>query len=857
MDLAQKGGWHRRILAVLTACTFLSCTGDTGENAALPSKAAPGSEPSSAPPERSMPPAVGPGIAPQATTYEHPPQEVVDIVDAKPTPVVMPSPDGQRLLLAQYDALPSIEVVAQPFERLAGLRIDPKRHASRRLRLYNALQLVDIASGKTVDVALPDGVEMGTPKWSYDGKWVAFTRWEHESVTPWVVDVQTGKSRQLAGVRVNDVVSPGLRWMPGSASLLVWLVPENHAEMPERPRVPGGPLVEDTKGRKATNRTYQDLLENAFDEVLFTYFATAQLARITLDGTVTRLGDPAIYTDADPSPDGEHLLVHRIRQPYSYAVPYYDFSRVIEVLDRRATVVRTVADQDAAEEIPIGGVRTGARDVHWRAGQPSTLVWSEALDGGDPKKKVERRDRLMTHAAPFADVPTELTQLTHRLVDVDWTSDDERALLNEYDRDRRWITTWLYDFETGSAPPRKLIDRSVRDIYGDPGRPIQIVRGDGTVVVEVTDGSIHVAGDGASPDGERPFVDRMALADGATHRVFEGDPGTHTAFVEFVLTDDHENLLVRRESPTEPPNYYVWSNAGPRQVTDFADPHPQLTGIEKRILKYKRRDGVQLSGTLYLPPGYTEGRRLPLVVWAYPIEFNDKDTAGQIRAAPNRFTRLSGTSPLMFLTQGYAVLDDAAMPVVGHPETMNDTFIRQIIDAASAAVDAAVAAGVADPQRVGLAGHSYGAFMTANLLAHSGLFQAGIARSGAYNRTLTPFGFQSERRTLWEAPQTYVKVSPLFSADKIRAPLLLIHGEVDANSGTYPMQSQRMFQALQGSGATARLVLLPHESHGYVARESVMHVLAESFAWFDQHVKGTKLVEQQAETHGIPAAAGR
>jgi dipeptidyl aminopeptidase/acylaminoacyl peptidase len=419
---------------------------------------------------------------------------------------------------------------------------------------------------------------------------------------------------------------------------------------------------------------------------------------------------------------------------------------------------------------------------------------------------------------------------------LDWTSEDGLALVREYDRDRRWTTTWVQDF-TGGKPPRKLIDRSIRDAYGDPGDPVYALRDDGTVVVPVVEGKIFLSGHGASPEGQRPFLDRMSLADSTTERVFEAGPGTHAEFTEFVLDDEFSSLLVWKETPTEVPNYYVVSGGSERQLTRFPDPHPQLTGIEKRILKYKRKDGVDLSGTLYLPPGYSEATRLPLVVWAYPVEYNDKDTAGQVRAAPNRFTRLRGTSPLMFLTQGYAVLSGASMPVVGDPETMNDTFIQQVVWAAEAAVDAAVNEGVADRDRVGVGGHSYGAFMTANLLAHTNVFKAGIAESGAYNRTLTPFGFQSERRTLWEAPQTYIDVSPLFAADKLDEPILLIHGEADNNDGTYPLQSRRLFHALKGNGGTARLVILPEESHGYIARESVLHTLAESMAWFDKYVK--------------------
>lgn len=772
------------------------------------------------------------------STYKLPPPEVVEIVDAPPTPRVLPSPDGRALLLAHFDARPSIARIAQPFERLAGIRIDPHRNAQRRIRLYEKLELVDLENGSSTEVSLPAGFELVSPAWSPDGKHVAFARWVEDGLELWVLDAQTGEARRLSERRLNDVLSPGFTWMPGSEQLLAFFVPKGDRPAPERSPVPIGPVVEDTQGRRATNRTYQDLLRSPADAEVFEHLATSELAWVPVKGgPAVEIAGPDLYRGAEPSPDGRFLLVHRLRRPFSYAVPYFRFSRVVEVMGLDGKVVRVVADQDSAEEIPIGGVRTGARRVGWNQQVPATLVWIEALDEGDPDKDVAHRDRLMIHHAPFADVPEQVLEVEHRLVGLTWLEDAGRVLVREYDRDRRWATTWLHDLDS-AMPPRKLIDRSVRDVYSDPGHAVQTLRPDGTVVAPVDDESVYFAGQGHSPEGARPFLDRLSLVDGSRQRVFESDDEHHEEFVEFVLGERYDNLLVRRESPTQVPNYYVVQKGKTRQVTRFEDPHPQLTGIDKKILKYRRDDGVELSGTLYLPPGRAKGERLPLVVWAYPLEYNDKETAGQVRAEPRRFTRLAGSSPLMFLTQGYAVLDHAAMPIVGDPETMNDTFVRQVVASAKAAVDAVVAEGVADPERVGVAGHSYGAFMVANLLAHSDIFKAGIARSGAYNRTLTPFGFQSERRTLWEATQTYIDVSPLFSADKLDEPILLIHGDIDNNAGTYPLQTRRMFRALQGNGATARSVILPYESHGYVARESILHVLAESFEWFDQYVKG-------------------
>jgi len=170
----------------------------------------------------------------------------------------------------------------------------------------------------------------------------------------------------------------------------------------------------------------------------------------------------------------------------------------------------------------------------------------------------------------------------------------------------------------------------------------------------------------------------------------------------------------------------------------------------------------------------------------------------------------------------------------------NDTFVEQLVSSAEAAVNAVVERGVVDPEKIAVGGHSYGGFMTAHLLAHTKLFKAGLARSGAYNRTLTPFGFQGEERTFWEATPTYIRLSPFAHAKKIaenKRPLLLIHGENDENSGTHPMQSERLYNAVKGMGGIIRLVKLPFERHGYRARQSIMHALYEQDMWLQTYVE--------------------
>jgi len=770
--------------------------------------------------------------------YKLPPKEVVEIVDAPPTPMAVVSPKGDLMLLVEYNSMPSIKHMAQPMLRLAGLRITPRANTRQTTVFYTGMVLLQLDSGQTRRIPLPEGGEFGFPEWSYNGKWLAFIRYLNDGVELWVADVAKGEAKAVTPPRVN-ALGDGFLWMPDNRHLLVSMIPEGRGPAPQAPAVPVGPVVQETSGKFAPVWTYQDLLTSPYDEELFDYYATAQLILLDVEtGSSRTLGSPGFYIDISPSPNGELLLVDRVKHPYSYSVPVYDFPHSIEVWNMKGEMVHLVADLPVADEVPSRGVPTGPRSVYWRPLQPATLVWAEALDEGDPKKDVPHRDRLMMAAAPFEDEPRETYRIQHRYSGTRWLATEGEALVIEYDWTRRWRTTKLVNFDDPSVEPKVVFDLSSQDQYADPGSPISTTTPAGERILLQDGDWLYLSGQGSSPEGDRPFLDRMDIRTLKKERLFQCGPTSYESFITFVR-DDRSRVVTRYESKTEPPNYYRRSLKSDQRaaLTDFKDPAPQLTGLKKQLLKYQRDDGVPLSGTLYLPPDYKEGERLPLVVWAYPLEYSDVKTAGQVRGSPNRFTFFRGYSQLFFVTQGYAVLDDAQMPVVGDPETMNETFVQQIVASAKAAIDKLDSMGVIDPTRVGVGGHSYGAFMTANLLAHCDLFAAGIARSGAYNRTLTPFGFQSERRTLWQAPDLYFKVSPFMHADKINEPILLIHGEADNNSGTFPIQSQRLYHALKGHGATARFVLLPHESHGYRARESVLHVLAEMFEWFDKYVK--------------------
>jgi dipeptidyl aminopeptidase/acylaminoacyl peptidase len=773
---------------------------------------------------------------PTESRYIVPPKVIVDILDAPQAPQAVVSPTRDRVALLHRRNMPGIAELAQPMFRLGGTRVNPLTNGPHRAPDTIAIRLQSIEGGPEVAVDAPSQAPIGAVTFSPDGKALAFTVTRANGVELWVADAATGRARAVTGATLNALHQEPCAWAADSASLLCRFVAATRGAAPVAPAVPTGPTVQQTQGKAAPAPTYQDLLETDHDERLFEYYFSAQLARVEVaSGRQSPLGTPGLFEKVDVSPDGRFVLVSRLKRPFSRLVPASGFAKDVEVWNAGGQLVKTIADLPTTEGVPINGVPIGPRAWDWTPTDPATVVWVEALDEGDLRNRVPHRDRLLELRAPFSAAPSELMRTEYRYSDLSWT-EKGTALVSEFDRTRRWTRTWLLDSQTGGEP-RKLWDRSQEDAYGNPGAPLTKTIGAATVIAQ-NGNAIYLAGPGSSPEGDRPFLDRLDLQTLATERVLRSDPGEYEVVVA-LLTSDAGRVLTRFETPLEPPNYRVRHIAtGARQaITTFKDPTPALAGIQKQLVTYTRKDGVQLSGTLYLPPGYQKGERLPMVMWAYPREFTDRNAAGQVRGSTQRFTTMSGASHLLLLTQGYAIFDNPTMPIVGPGETANDTYVDQLVASAQAAVDKVVEMGVADRGRIGVGGHSYGAFMTANLLAHSNVFRAGIARSGAYNRSLTPFGFQNERRTFWEVPAIYARMSPFWHANGINEPILLIHGEADNNSGTYPIQSERLYMALKGHGATVRYVTLPHESHGYAARESVLHTVAEMLNWMDTHVK--------------------
>ncbi|XP_021770075.1 probable glutamyl endopeptidase, chloroplastic [Chenopodium quinoa] len=802
--------------------------------------------------------------------YQLPPSEIRDIVDAPPLPALSVSPHRDKILFLKRRSLPPLIDLAKPEEKLAGIRIDGKSNTRSRMSFYTGIGIHQLTSDGTLGPGkevhgLPDGARINFVSWSNNGQHLAFCVRVDEDLGGngklqlWVANVETGLAKPLfesAEIYVNAVFD-NFVWVDDS-TILVCTIPSSRGDPPKKPLLPPGPKIQSNEQKNTIQlRTFQDLLKDEYDEDLFDYYATSQLVLASLDGTMKPFGHPAVYTSLDPSPDDKYIMISSTHRPYSYVVPCGRFPKKVELWTVDGKFVRQLCDLPLAENIPIAhnSVRNGMRSINWRADRPSTLYWVETQDGGDAKVEASPRDIVYTQSAEASEgeEPTVLHKLDLRYGGISWC-DDSLALVYESWYKTRRLRTWVISPESKDVSPRILFDRSFEDVYSDPGSPMSRRTSYGTYVIakirkEEDDATyLLLNGNGATPEGNIPFLDLMDINSGNKERIWQSDKEKYYESVVALMSDHIEGdmfvnqlkILTSKESKTENTQYYIqsWPDKKPFQITNFPHPYPQLASLHKEMIRYQRSDGVQLTATLYLPPGYDSSKDgpLPCLVWSYPGEFKTKEAAGQVRGSPNEFASIGSTSPLLWLARRFAVLSGPTIPIIGEGDKeANDLYVEQLVASAEAAVQEVIRRGVAHPNKIAIGGHSYGAFMTANLLAHaSHLFCCGIARSGAYNRTLTPFGFQNEDRTLWEATNTYIEMSPFMSANKIKRPILLVHGEEDNNSGTLTMQSDRFYNALKGHGALCRLVILPYESHGYSARESIMHVLWETDRWLQK-----------------------
>ena len=784
-----------------------------------------------------------------ATGWQSPSEELLQVLHAPQLPRMWIAPTGDYMLLVDPMLYPPLAELAAPMHKLAGMRVNPAINGRHGRHGGISPRLVRVEDGVTTPLNLPEGAEVDDMVWTVDGKRFALIVIHTDHIGLWVGSVE-GEVKKIENFALNPLMGTAVSWLPDQKRLLVRRIPQRGLA-PEPPVIPSGPEIVEGIGASARS-TYEarNLLETAHDDALFEYYTTSELVIFDpATGEVDIVGKSAPYYMAEFSPDGEYILIARLVGPWSHEVTWRRFASEIEVWNDQGELVANIVSLPLTNEVPIHGVPMGPRSVSWRPTAPHTLFWVEALDGGNPVAEVHHRDRLMRLDAPFTAEPQEVFRAEHRIQPwrTAWGAEGGTLMLAQRERIKRWRYVWLLDVDKGTS--RLWFDLDEADHYGDPGNPVFRPLPNGRWVLHQKRDAVYFRGSGATEQGDRPFLDLRHMATGETERLFRCDPDRYEYFTAFA--GDEDRFVFRSESAVDVPNYYMATIGKKieaaegeatrvlthRPITHFEDPTPQLREIKKRLVRYQREDGVPLSFQLHLPPGYEEGTALPTVLYAYPLEYSNATTAGQVRGSTQRFMRIYGASHLYFLLQGYAVLDRTAMPMLGDPETTYDTFVPQLVADAEAAVAKAVEMGVADPERIGIIGHSHGGLMVANLLAHSDLFRAGIARSGSYNKTTQPFGFQSERRSLFEARDVYIQVSPTFFADQVNEPVLVIHGNDDSNPGTLTFQSEVFFEAVRGSGGTARLVLLPFEDHGYRARESVEHVLWEQLRWFDKYVK--------------------
>ncbi len=795
-----------------------------------------------------------------AVKYQTPPAAIESLLTAPASPAVRISPDRTMMTIEQPQTLATIADVAQPRYRLAGIRFNPATNGPSRELYSTSLALQSISGGTARPVTgLPAAPKIVDVSWSPNGKHVAFvqkTTGPGAGLTLYIVDVAAAHARQLSTVRLNGVTAMPYDWLPDSSGLLCLIVPPERGAAPVVSEVPEGPNVEENLGKVTPARTYEDLLKTPGDERIFEHYATSQLAVLPLTGTIHKLPITGIIIEATPSPDGRYAVISQLHRPFTYTLPADMFPLKTSVVTLKTGTAQLIFDRPLIDSLPIAfdAVPAGPRNFSWRSDTPATLTWVEANDGGDPAKQVDIRDRLMAQPAPFDAPATAMLEAPMRLRNIDWGTEHLGIATESRWSDRKIA---LLAFNPATGKTTMLYEGSSQDRYNSPGRPVTEPNAMGQSVLKLTPDrtAFYFFAPGASPGGDKPFVAEMPVTGGTLKKLWQSaDP--YYAQPYAILAGD--KLLLRRESQTDSPNLFIapLSDANAElkadptttnltQVTHFASPYAGIKLPTKQLVKYKRADGVDLTATLWLPAGYDKSQGpLPTLMEAYPAEFKTRAAAGQTSGSPNRFPRIGWGSPVFFTATGYAVLESAAIPIIGEESAQpNDTYVEQLVAGAKAAVDYGASLGVVDPKRVAVMGHSYGAFMTANLLAHSDMFRAGIARSGAYNRTLTPYGFQAEERTYWQAPEVYYKMSPFSYADKIKTPLLMIHGEADDNQGTFPIQSERFYAALKGQGATVRLVWLPLEAHGYEAHESLSHMLWEMNRWLDTYVKPAEPVK--------------
>ncbi|WP_313501849.1 alpha/beta hydrolase family protein [Kaistella carnis] len=777
-------------------------------------------------------------------TYQKPSPEILQLADFERAPSVSMNSKRDWMIFSYRSTYKTLDDLNQEEMKLAGLRVNPVTNISSTITHVNNLKTRKLTDKNEAQVkGLPNNPKIAYLSFSPDEKKLAFTNTTSNAVELWILDLATNTAKKISNQPLNANLGSPFVWMSDSENLLVKVIPANRKELiDEKKNLPTGPIVSNSDGKVSQNRTYQDLLKNPQDEANFETLAKSELVKISTSGTAQKFKDAELYTSVNFSPDGNYLMLTTIQKPYSYIVPLNRFPMTSTVYDKEGNLVKTVNETPLNEIMPKGfsSVRAGKRDMSWRDDQPATLVYAEALDGGDQAKQVEYRDELFLWEAPFNAEPQSFFKTKQRFSNIEW-SNSNVAIITDSWYDTRNSKSYLVNLKDNSS---KIIDdRNYQDVYSDPGNFVETKNKFGRTVINIDNNKAHLIGDGFTKDGQFPFIDELDLNGLGKKRIYKSNLKNSKESIVDILDAKSGKVVVVEQSSSQYPNYFVRNikNGKATAVTNFENPFESIKNVYKEVIKYKRNDGVELTGTLYLPANYdrkNHKEKLPLLIWAYPREYVNKDTAGQNTQNPNDFTFPSYGSFIYWVTKGYAVLDDASFPIIGEGDAQpNDTFVTQLVANGKAAIDAVDKLGYIDRTKVAVGGHSYGAFMTANLLTYSKDYACGIARSGAYNRTLTPFGFQSEQRNYWDVPEIYNTMSPFMQADKMKTPMLLIHGEADNNPGTFTLQTERYFQALKNLGAPVRMVLLPKEAHGYAAKENILHTLWEQDQFLEKCLK--------------------
>ncbi len=782
--------------------------------------------------------------AQESITYQKPSAEILKLADYERPPGVLMNSKKDWIVFTYRPTYKTLEDLSQQEMKLGGLRINPVTNISSTATYSNNLKVRKINDKTEVQVKnLPANPKSTYTSFSPDEKKLAFTNTTNKGVELWIVDLETAAAKKVTSDNLNANLGSPYLWYKDSQHLLIKTLPQDRGTLIDASKdLPTGPIVSTADGKVSQNRTYQDLLKNPQDEKNFEILTASEVYNVDLNGNLKKVKDHDLYSGLSFSPDGNYLMATTIKKPFSYIVPLSRFPMTTTVYDMNGNAVKTVNEIPLNEVMPKGfsSVRTGKRDMGWRSDMPATLVYTEALDGGDQSRPAEYRDEIFTWDAPFTNAPKSFFKTRQRYENVSWTN-DHYAIVSEGWYDTRNTKAYLVDLNNGES--RVIEDRNYQDIYSDPGNFNTIKNQYGRLVVDMKGGKSYLIGAGFTKDGQHPFLDEVDMKTLKKKRLYTSNLKNAKEEIIDILNPSKGEVLTIQQSSSQYPNYFKKNIKSNKEeaVTNFANPFESIKDVYKEVITYKRNDGVTLTGTLYLPANYdrkAKKEKLPLLIWAYPTEYKDKNTAGQNNQNPNDFTFPSYGSFVYWTTKGYAVLDDAAFPIIGEGKTEpNDTFIPQLVANAEAAINAVDQLGYIDRKKVAVGGHSYGAFMTANLLTHSKLFACGIARSGAYNRTLTPFGFQSEQRNYWDVPEIYNTMSPFMNADKMKTPLLLIHGDADNNPGTFTLQTERYFQALKNLGAPVKMVLLPKEAHGYAAKENILHLLWEQDQFLEKCLK--------------------